>query len=56
MLREEVKQVVEIATAKAGEVKKDLLDILSDELLQIKARLTKIEKGLSEKPAVMPKK
>ena len=56
MLREEVKQVVEIATAKAGEVKKDLLDILSGELSQIKARLARLERGLSEKPAVMPKK
>jgi hypothetical protein len=56
MLREEVKQVVEIATVKAEEVKKDLLNILSGELLQIKARLTKIERGLSEKPAEKPKK
>ena len=56
MLREEVAQVIEIATVKAEDMKKDVLAILSNELGQLKSRLTKLENKLSEKPADKPKK
>ena len=56
MLREEVAQVIEIATAKAEEAKKDMLAVLTNELGQIKHRLAKLENKLSEKPVNKPKK
>ena len=61
MLREEVAQVVEIATVKADDMKKDVLAILSNELGQLKSRLTKLENKATEnkttvKPADKPKK
>ena len=61
MLRDEMKKVAEIAAGKAEQTKNDVLEILSSELRQIKARLTKLENKATEKkmivkPAYQPKK
>jgi len=56
MLREEVAQVVEIATAEAEAAKKDMLAVLTNELGQIKHRLAKLENKTTVKPADKPKK
>ena len=56
-----MKKVAEIAAGKAEQTKNDVLEILSSELRQIKARLTKLENKATEKkmivkPAEKPKK
>ena len=56
MLREEVAQVVEIATAEAEAAKKDMLAVLTNELGQIKHRLAKLENKTTVKPADKSKK
>ena len=56
MLKDDKIMIQQVIKNKAEQTKNDVLEILSNELRQIKARLTKLENKLSEKPAYQPKK
>ena len=56
MLREEKAEIQRAIKGQGEKAKEEILQILSDELRQLKGRLTRLENKMSEKPAEKPKK
>ena len=56
MLKEEQAKIRQVIKNQAEKAKDDVLQILSNELRQLKGRLTRLENKMSEKPAEKPKK